>query len=727
MMKRLGVALFLLPLWLGAQSTYPSVAGQAVLAGEFNPKTTLPRLPEMVIRAPGQVYHMPPHRILPREEYERRKSSIPLRAPTPFVSPSIQFNNAFAMPRAAAVSPSLPLASTPDRNFPGIPMTLFQPPDPDLAVGPDDVIMAVNSSIARFSKDGVNTDTVILPQWFNQGTTIVTVCPSGIFNCLFFDPKILYDQLHGRFILSLMVLDTFSNNSHLLLSVSNGATWDSGWKNWVLNARLDGNALTANWSDFPQLGFDDKVVYVTTNQFSFSANTFQYARVRIIRKADLYNTATTTLSYRDIINLKNEDQTTVSTLQPPRPRGRIRRNPDGGFLINAADRALATYLTLWRIDNRETDPVAVRTTVSGVWTYDYPQRVPQAGTHIQLDPGDSRVLRSIIRDGFLYVTQNVGYQDESSTVAYTRMDLKNGGKVSLQARWINGNFLFPAFDIPASLGPNENALPNKLIAGTTTKPDGTLGFPGMVDIGEGLGFFDLSTNGVSARWGDYNGADIDPVEGGLWATGQVSQNRPDGQNLYVNRIAYFPRQTTPTFTDVNPDIYYYNNVNIMKLWGITLGCSATEFCPENTASREDVAVFIIRGLFGEDFTYPQTPYFTDVPADRYSFKYVQKLRELNITAGCGAGVFCPTAPTTRRQVAVFIIRSKMQPLFVNDVFPFPETPFFTDVPASAPEFRHIQRMRELGITRGCAVDRYCPDQELTRGMLAEFIVRGLIN
>jgi hypothetical protein len=35
-----------------------------------------------------------------------------------------------------------------------------------------------------------------------------------------------------------------------------------------------------------------------------------------------------------------------------------------------------------------------------------------------------------------------------------------------------------------------------------------------------------------------------------------------------------------------------------------------------------MAAFVIRGIMDEDFAYPQTPYFTDVPASHPQFKYI---------------------------------------------------------------------------------------------------------
>ena len=67
-------------------------------------------------------------------------------------------------------------------------------------------------------------------------------------NCVFGDVQITYDQMHGRFIMTLQVLDRTSLTSYLMISVSNGATYASGWVNWALSQRNDGQTTTNNWT-----------------------------------------------------------------------------------------------------------------------------------------------------------------------------------------------------------------------------------------------------------------------------------------------------------------------------------------------------------------------------------------------------------------------------------------------------------------------------------------------
>jgi hypothetical protein len=75
----------------------------------------------------------------------------------------------------------------------------------------------------------------------------------------------------------------------------------------------------------------------------------------------------------------------------------------------------------------------------------------------------------------------------------------------------------------------------------------------------------------------------------------------------------------------------------------------------------DASVLIVRGklesLFGDNFTYPTTPIFTDVPSTMSQFPYIQKMFELGMTTGCTATQFCPTANLTRQEVAAFLVRA----------------------------------------------------------------------
>ena len=66
-------------------------------------------------------------------------------------------------------------------------------------------------------------------------------------------------------------------------------------------------------------------------------------------------------------------------------------------------------------------------------------------------------------------------------------------------------------------------------------------------------------------------------------------------------------------------------------------------------------LFIFVGLLVSPAAVGQT--FNDVPQDHWAFPFIEELADRGITAGCGAGNFCPNDEVTRAQMAVFLIRT----------------------------------------------------------------------
>jgi hypothetical protein len=190
-------------------------------------------------------------------------------------------------------------------------------------------------------------------------------------------------------------------------------------------------------------------------------------------------------------------------------------------------------------------------------------------------------------------------------------------------------------------------------------------------------------------------------------------------------VSVTERASTQIFADVPPSAYYFDFTDVLSTSGITAGCSTNppDFCPNDTVTREEMAVFIVTAIEGDSFTYTTTPYFTDVPPTSSFFKFIQKLRDLGITDGCSATQFCPTDAVTRAEMAAFIIRARYE----TTPYTYPSTPYFTDVPPSNLYFPFVQKMAQIGITAGCAPSLYCPNDTLPRGQMSVFIVTGLLN
>jgi hypothetical protein len=54
---------------------------------------------------------------------------------------------------------------------------------------------------------------------------------------------------------------------------------------------------------------------------------------------------------------------------------------------------------------------------------------------------------------------------------------------------------------------------------------------------------------------------------------------------------------------------------------------------------------------------PANPSFADVPASDFGYQYIEALSASGITGGCGGGSYCPDAPLTRRQMAIFLAKA----------------------------------------------------------------------
>jgi hypothetical protein len=158
--------------------------------------------------------------------------------------------------------------------------------------------------------------------------------------------------------------------------------------------------------------------------------------------------------------------------------------------------------------------------------------------------------------------------------------------------------------------------------------------------------------------------------------------------------------------------------------GITAGCAPDAYCPDGPISRGQMAVFTIAAKYPGFFPPACAPpnIFGDVPETSPFCRWIENSSVRGIVAGCGGGNFCPDDPVTREQMSVFLLVTR----FGRDYQPPACTvPFFTDVNPASPFCRFIERLRQEGFTAGCAPALYCPDQAVTRGQMAAFVLSSL--
>jgi VCBS repeat protein/S-layer family protein len=202
----------------------------------------------------------------------------------------------------------------------------------------------------------------------------------------------------------------------------------------------------------------------------------------------------------------------------------------------------------------------------------------------------------------------------------------------------------------------------------------------------------------------------------LWSTGRGSAKR--------SGVAKPDREYRSGFADVPPWNAFYPFVNTVALNSVTSGCYASPplYCPGQGVTRGQMAVFLLRSQYGPAYVPPActTPVFTDVPCSNIFAAWINDLVAKGVTSGCGTGTYCPDAPVTREQMAVFLLRTRLGASYNP---PACTTPTFTDVPCSSPFARWIYDLVARQITAGCGAGTYCPAAFSTRAQMAVFLVK----
>lgn len=54
---------------------------------------------------------------------------------------------------------------------------------------------------------------------------------------------------------------------------------------------------------------------------------------------------------------------------------------------------------------------------------------------------------------------------------------------------------------------------------------------------------------------------------------------------------------------------------------------------------------------------PVSPTFADVPSDAFGYAQIEALAASGISGGCGSGIYCPSEPVTRAQLAIFLAKA----------------------------------------------------------------------
>jgi len=179
-----------------------------------------------------------------------------------------------------------------------------------------------------------------------------------------------------------------------------------------------------------------------------------------------------------------------------------------------------------------------------------------------------------------------------------------------------------------------------------------------------------------------------------------------------------------SFADVAPTYWAGSFVERLYQTGITAGCSTDprNYCPEETVTRAQMAVFLVKSRHGTAYVPPAAVgLFADVPPSHWAARWIEQLAADGVTAGCGDGLYCPEAPTSRAQMAVFLLRASG---FAGCTPPPASGEIFSDVPAGYWAAPWIEELVHDGVTAGCGGGAFCPEAPVSRAQMGVFVVRA---
>jgi plastocyanin len=203
----------------------------------------------------------------------------------------------------------------------------------------------------------------------------------------------------------------------------------------------------------------------------------------------------------------------------------------------------------------------------------------------------------------------------------------------------------------------------------------------------------------------------------------VSVNNPDAQ------AATLAKGWFADFTDVAAADPFHDYVEKLVRNGVTAGCGSGNYCRNDSVTRAQMAVFLLKSKFGANHTPPACTgtVFDDVPCTGGAFDpWIEELASLQVTGGCQASppLYCPGNPVNRQQMAVFLLKMKNGSAFVPPAC----TGVFDDVVCTpgAGFSDWIEKLYADAVTGGCqAVPLlYCPTSPNTRGQMAVFLVKN---
>ncbi|MGH2541367.1 MAG: hypothetical protein ACRDIB_01135 [Ardenticatenaceae bacterium] len=400
------------------------------------------------------------------------------------------------------------------------------PPDPEMAAGPNHLIATVNVAFEIYDKQGAS---LIGPTDF----TLFFAQLGGGCVAFSFDPNVLYDEEHDRFMMA-----TDGNGAEYCIGVSQTGDPTGAWNLYSFNTNVGGLFF-----DYPHAGIGDEAIYLGANMFGSGTG-----RIWAFEKEAMYNGQAASAVTRPTIGSDH-------TPQPLRYHGYALGDWPSGphyFMTGQSFNSAANYsLYEWQDPFGANVLTRVNTfnlpAIHGV-AVGYPVASQQAGGGGSITANDPRPLDFEYRDGSGWTVMSVSCNPGSGTVncvQWAEVDLASASVVQTGVYASNGNYRWMADVSTDSCGnaaigytrSSTSIFPSVWVTGReTTDPLGDLQSEVEMKAGE---ITYTAFDSPPRRWGDYTGMTIDPDGTTFWYLGQYSKDTGTIEARWGNYIGSF--------------------------------------------------------------------------------------------------------------------------------------------------------------------------------------------
>ena len=428
---------------------------------------------------------------------------------------------AVALPSVAPPSPA------PAASFAALPNGLPIPPDTTGAVGPNHLMVTLNSQIRIQDRSGNALSTVTLLDFWQRVSGIIDLS----------DPRITYDPYADRWIAT--AIGAFSSaQSALLVGVSQTGDPAGSWNLY----KIDADASDVAWLDFPSLGFNKNWIVVQGNMFTVAQGTFKGTQIWVFGKANLYagGSGSYTLLSDDTIG---GTQSPAVTLDPTVSALYLLQNWNG----NANGMGVVRLYTITgSIGSEVLTPVAFVATPNP-WSSAQPNGAdlaPQMGEPMKINLGDARMQKVVFRNGAIWAAHTVFLPAGAPTGSAAQWwQLGPDGGVVQRGRVDDASgaafYGYPSLAVNragdmllgfASFSAQQFASGSYAYR-AAGDPLGTLRAERVLKAGEDT-YLRVFSDGRN-RWGDYSGTSVDPVnDSDFWTIQEYAAARDPVSRAY---------------------------------------------------------------------------------------------------------------------------------------------------------------------------------------------------